>query len=192
MSRSGSDRRIPLSWFALLAFAAVPFQVANAQETYNMPRVQTASPGPRPVCWPCVVHAGNIPANSIPHGPRELAIRRRVYSTRILWRRIVDALRSVISVPECFRACHDIHSRVRWTAVCPAGNVVFDTQPAGAFTRGLPHGRKLLLRPQGESNSPTVDQRFQLDRPELSQLQVERVLFDSADAGPPASLAWRR
>ena len=50
MSRSGSDRRIPLSWFALLAFAAVPFQVANAQETYNMPRVQTASPGPQPVC----------------------------------------------------------------------------------------------------------------------------------------------
>ncbi len=50
MSRSGSDRRIPLFCFALLASSAVLFQVADAQEPTILPRVQMASPGPRPIC----------------------------------------------------------------------------------------------------------------------------------------------
>ena len=39
--------------------------------------------------------------------------------------------------------------------------------------------------PQWTSGFNWIDQNS-------SKLPVERVLFDSADAGPPASLAWRR
>src|SRR5208282_413625 len=51
-------------------------------------------------------------------------------------------------------------------------------KPAGAFTCDLSHACKLLLRTQGQPNSAPVDQRIQLDRPELIATHWERDVPD--------------